>query len=184
MQTQRFWDQRSNQDTFQTDGPLAPAHRHQAPQLCPGHNTHAAGVTGLEPPLWSIRWQHPAGDIGCGGTVHQYPPWWPPHYLHHFVDNGTASNSPTVGDLMHIMDHVLKNNVFEFEGELFQLAFETAMGTPMAPSLDSFFMVWSEEAWWQSALSSSPGVLEAVPGWHLSTLDKHKTWTGRLHPPH
>ena len=47
---------------------------------------------------------------------------------------------------MHIMDHVLKNNVFEFEGELFQLAFETAMGTPMAPSLDSFFMVWSEEA--------------------------------------
>ena len=54
-QPRRFRDQRSVTETFQTDGPLAPDHRHQAPQLCPGHNTHAAGVTGLEPPLRSIR---------------------------------------------------------------------------------------------------------------------------------
>ena len=73
-QTHRFRDQRSDRESFQTDGPLAPAYRHQTPQLCPGHNTHAAGLTGLEPPLRSIRRQHSARDIGCGGTVHQYPP--------------------------------------------------------------------------------------------------------------
>ena len=57
-QTYRFRDQRPDRKTFQTDGPLGPAHRHQTPQLCLGHNTHAAGVTGLDPPLRSIRRQH------------------------------------------------------------------------------------------------------------------------------
>ena len=67
-------------ETFQTDGPLTAARHQQAHKLCPGYNTHAAGATGLKPPLQSIR-QHFTSDIGCGGTVHQYPLWRPPHYL-------------------------------------------------------------------------------------------------------
>ena len=54
------------------------------PKLCPRHTTCAAGATGLEPPLRSIRRQRPACDIECGWTVHQYPPWRPPHYLPSF----------------------------------------------------------------------------------------------------
>ena len=54
--------------------------------------------------------------------------------------------SPPVEELIRIMDHVLKNNVFEFDGELFQQVFGTAMGTPMAPSLANLFMAWLEEA--------------------------------------
>ena len=72
--------------------------------------------------------------------------------LHHFLDNGTTSNSPPFGDLIHIMNHVLKNNVFEFDGEFFQQVFRTAMGTPMEPSPANLF-----KAWLGKVPSSSPG---------------------------
>ena len=77
--------------------------------------------------------------------------------LHHFLDNGTASNSPPVEEFIRIMDHVLKNNVFEFDGELFQQVFGIAMAMPMAPSLANLFMAWLEEA----MMAASPVV---IPG--------------------
>ena len=48
---------------------------------------------------------------------------------------------PSVGDLIQLMDHVLKNNVFEFDGELFQQAF----GKAIALSLANLFMAWLGE---------------------------------------
>ena len=76
--------------------------------------------------------------------------------LHHFLDNGTASNSPPVEELIRIMDHVLTNNVFEFDGELFQQVFGTAMGTPMAPSLTIILHINSFHPSIKFIVNSSP----------------------------
>ena len=91
--------------------------------------------------------------------------------LHHFLDNGIASNSPPVEELIRIMDHVLKNNVFEFEGE-----FGTAMGTPMAPSLAKLFMAWLEEA----MMAASP-VLIPREFWRRFLDDIFLIWTNTRH---
>ena len=69
---------------------------------------------------------------------------------------------PSVGDFIHIMDHILKNNVFEFDWELFQQVFGTALGTPMARSLAKLFMAWLEEP--MVAVSTILIPREAVPG--------------------
>ena len=49
-------------------------------------------------------------------------------------------------DLIHIIDHIVKNNVFGFDGELFLQAFGTAMDTHMTPFLAILSMTWLEEA--------------------------------------
>ena len=96
--------------------------------------------------------------------------------LHHFLDNGTASNSRPVEELIRIMDHILKNNVFEFDGELFQQVFGTAMGTPMAPSLANLFMAWLEEA----MMAASP-VLIPREFWRRFLDDIFLLWTNTRH---
>ena len=83
--------------------------------------------------------------------------------LHHFLDNGTASNSPPVKELIRIMDHVLKNNVFEFDGELFQ-------------QLANLFMAWLEEA----MMAASP-VLIPREFWRRFPDDIFLLWTNTRH---
>ena len=96
--------------------------------------------------------------------------------LHHFLDNGTASNSPPVEELIRIMDHVLKNNVFEFDGELFQQVFGIAMGTPMAPSLANLFMAWLEEA----MMAASPVLIVTARVWCRGGIDRKRNSTINL----
>ena len=63
-----------------------------------------------------------------------------------------APESPPLALLIPIIDHVLQNNVFLFDGEVYKQKFGTAMGTPMAPTIANIFMAWIEER----ILSSSP----------------------------
>jgi hypothetical protein len=51
---------------------------------------------------------------------------------------------PPLDLLRNIVDHVLQNNVFDFDGHKFKQKFGTAMGTPMAPSIANLFMAWIE----------------------------------------
>ena len=50
--------------------------------------------------------------------------------LHHFLDNGTTSNCPPVRDLIHIMDHILKNNAFELTGSFSNKCLEQLWAHP------------------------------------------------------
>ena len=54
--------------------------------------------------------------------------------------------------VIDIVNHVLHNNVFEFDGRIFRQIFGTAMGTPMAPTIANIFMGWLEDA----LISKSP----------------------------
>ncbi|XP_070208302.1 uncharacterized protein [Littorina saxatilis] len=48
--------------------------------------------------------------------------------------------APPKNLLLKIIDHVLHNNVFQFDGQIFKQIFGTAMGTPMAPTIANIFM--------------------------------------------
>ena len=74
------------------------------------------------------------------------------------------------------MDHVLKNNVFEFDAELFQQSFGTAMGMPLATSSAKLFMAWLEEA----MMAVSPVL---IPGEFLRRFldDVFLLWTNTRH---
>ena len=54
--------------------------------------------------------------------------------------------------LLSIIEHVLHNNVFQFDNETYKQKFGTAMGTPMAPTIANIFMAWVEDR----LLTSSP----------------------------
>jgi hypothetical protein len=47
--------------------------------------------------------------------------------------------------LLKIVNHILNNNVFQFDGQLFRQVQGTAMGTPMAPAIANIFMGWLED---------------------------------------
>ena len=52
---------------------------------------------------------------------------------------------PKTDLVLKATDHVLKNNVFTFEGEYYEQIYGTAMGTPMAPTVANLFMKKLEE---------------------------------------
>ena len=52
---------------------------------------------------------------------------------------------PKTDLVLKATDHVLKNNVFTFEGEYYEQIHGTAMGTPMAPTVANLFMKKLEE---------------------------------------
>ena len=62
------------------------------------------------------------------------------------------TDGPPLQTLLEIVEHVLTNNVFKFDGQLYRQVQGTAMGTPMAPSVANVFMGWLE----QRLLSTSP----------------------------
>ena len=53
--------------------------------------------------------------------------------------------APPTDTIMKIVQHVLGNNVLDYDGHIFQQIHGTAMGTPMAPSIANLFMAWLEE---------------------------------------
>ena len=56
-----------------------------------------------------------------------------------------ATDVPRTPLLLDIVNHILKNNVFDFDGHIFRQIHGTAMGTPMAPAIANLFMGWVEE---------------------------------------
>jgi hypothetical protein len=65
--------------------------------------------------------------------------------------------------------HILKENYFTFNDQLYLQKHGTAMGTKMAPSFSNIFMGTLEE----SLLSSAPNT--SYPSWYILDLD---TWRG------
>ena len=66
--------------------------------------------------------------------------------VRHFLSNKESSiDTPPVEEIIALMNHVLKNNTFVFEDQVYKQIFGTAMGTPMAPSISNLFMGWLEE---------------------------------------
>ena len=65
--------------------------------------------------------------------------------LRHFLTQQAEPDTPPVDVVVEVADHVLQNNVFNFEGKIFKQVMGTAMGTPMAPSAANLFMGMLEE---------------------------------------
>ena len=63
-----------------------------------------------------------------------------------------TDNLPAINTMLQVVKNVLNNNVFEYEGEIYQQIQGTAMGTPMAPAIANIFMGWME----QRLLRTSP----------------------------
>jgi hypothetical protein len=72
--------------------------------------------------------------------------------LDNFTSRSEKCQSPPSQIVLEIADHILKNNVFAFDQNIYRQTFGTAMGTPMAPSAANLFMGWLE----QRLLSESP----------------------------
>ena len=72
--------------------------------------------------------------------------------LTHFLNNSVERKVPPANRVLELAEHVLENNVFRFDGDLFLQVFGTAMGTPLAPSAANLFMGWLET----QLLASSP----------------------------
>ena len=56
------------------------------------------------------------------------------------LEDNRPSEIPDNTTLIKIIEHVLQNNIFEFNGEYFKQLKGTAMGTPMAPTIANLFM--------------------------------------------
>jgi hypothetical protein len=56
-----------------------------------------------------------------------------------------APEAPPFPLLKTIINHILENNVFMFDQQIYRQKFGTAMGTPMAPSIANLFMFWLED---------------------------------------
>lgn len=57
----------------------------------------------------------------------------------------TSDDIPHLPLLQSVIQHILKNNVFQFDDKIYRQTFGTAMGTPMAPSIANIFMAWLED---------------------------------------
>ena len=55
------------------------------------------------------------------------------------------TQAPLTHILLKIVKHVLHNNVFEFDGEIFRQILGSAMGTSMVPSVANVFRRWPEQ---------------------------------------
>jgi hypothetical protein len=65
--------------------------------------------------------------------------------MRYFLAKQTEPETPPAQVVVDVADHVLQNNVFEFEGKVFKQVLGTAMGTPMAPTGANLFMGMLEE---------------------------------------
>ncbi|KAL8598101.1 hypothetical protein ACOMHN_030387 [Nucella lapillus] len=83
-----------------------------------------------------------------------------------------CSPIPPIGTLLPIVDHVLQNNIFEFDGQLFQQIQGTAMGTPMAPAIANLYMGWVEKR----LLSKTPWLVDPE-SWRRFIDDIIMLWT-------
>ena len=94
--------------------------------------------------------------------------------VRHFLsDRNDDSDIPPVDEIIKVMNHILKNNTFEFENQVYKQIFGTAMGTPMAPTISSLFMGWLEER----LLNNSPVPINLV-FWRRFLDDIFLLWTG------
>ena len=92
--------------------------------------------------------------------------------LRYFLERNPSLITPPTNTLLKVVDHVLKNNVFKFDSEIFQQTFGTAMGTPLAPAVANIFMSWLEE----NMLASSP-VNVPLSLWKRFIDDVFLLWT-------
>jgi hypothetical protein len=60
--------------------------------------------------------------------------------ISHFLTLRPDHSLPPVESILTIVDHILKNNYFSFEGQTYHQVTGTAMGTPMAPTVANLFM--------------------------------------------
>ena len=94
--------------------------------------------------------------------------------VRHFLsDKEYAADAPPVDEIIKVMNHILKNNTFIFENQVYKQIFGTAMGTPMAPSISSLFMGWLEER----LLANSPVPIDPK-FWKRFLDDIFLLWTG------
>ena len=63
----------------------------------------------------------------------------------HFLSEFPQLNIPPANVIVDVMNHILKNNTFVFEGKIYKQIHGTAMGTPMAPAIANLFMGWLEK---------------------------------------
>ncbi|KAL8565389.1 hypothetical protein ACOMHN_029084 [Nucella lapillus] len=99
-------------------------------------------------------------------------------------------NAPPKKLLLKIINHILHNNIFQFDGNIFKQIFGTAMGTPMAPTIANIFMGWHEE----KMLETCPWTIDPaiwkryiddiITIWLYGEdeLNKFMTWMNNQHP--
>ena len=95
--------------------------------------------------------------------------------LKHFLEiqDKTNSSIPPTSVIIELVEHILKNNYFMFEGQCYKQIFGTAMGTPMAPSVANLFMGWLEA----KILEDSPVPIQ-VNTWKRFIDDIFLLWNG------
>ena len=98
--------------------------------------------------------------------------------------------APPTALFLKIIDHILKNNVFQFDGKFFQQIFGTAMGTPMAPTIANIFMGWMET----NILNQCPWIIDLdmwrryiddiITLWFHGEEELHRfmAWLNQQHP--
>jgi hypothetical protein len=99
-------------------------------------------------------------------------------------------DAPSTGLLLEIIDFVLQNNVFSFNGDIFQQIFGTAMGTPMAPTIANIFMGWLEKNILNNSTHNIDPALwkryidDIITLWFHGeeALHTFMTWLNNLHP--
>ena len=64
--------------------------------------------------------------------------------LRFHLHDGEFDDIPPTDKIIDIVDHVLRNNIFKFEEQLFKQIHGIAMGTPMAPSIAILLMAFLE----------------------------------------
>ena len=93
--------------------------------------------------------------------------------MHYLSTDNFNNDLPPVEEIIKIMNHILKNNTFNFEKQIYKQEFGTAMGTPMAPTISNLFMGWLEE----KILTNSPVPIDCI-FWKRYIDDIFLLWTG------
>ena len=93
--------------------------------------------------------------------------------LRHFLDSTHLANAPPTETIVQVVRHVVENNFFTFEGNVYHQVHGTAMGTPVAPSIANLFMGWLEG----KMLHDSPVPVE-TKFWRRFIDDIMLLWTG------
>jgi hypothetical protein len=93
--------------------------------------------------------------------------------IRHYLETNPKPDIPPPDTVVMVADHVLANNVFQFEEQVYQQVFGTAMGTPLAPSAANLFMGWLE----RQLLDNSPVPIDQDT-WKRFIDDIFLLWTG------
>ena len=108
-----------------------------------------------------------------------------------YLETGQMNGKiPPLSTIMEIVNFVLSNNFFSFEGKSYHQIYGTAMGTPMAPTVANLFMGWLEK----KLLDNSPVTIE-MKHWKrfiddicilwlnpISELSRFETYINQIHP--